>query len=212
MVFNKTCRTLSIYNFNEILLNKDLRFLIKGFDEYEQDDLILSESEEAEARDIYKSIIYEHAELTANNTIISKYKSEFLIESYEFKYKQALTILDLYSNYKDINLLLIFNRLGFKFSEVEDVNQQVEKIITSLKKLKTKISVLKIKHEEKFEKELNKGDEKLEHVDRLDAEALALELSLNLGYSINTKKTSVSKWITMWNISNKRNSKNNGKS
>ena len=147
-----------------------------------------------------------------NNTIISKYKSEFLIESYEFKYKQALTILDLYSNYKDINLLLIFNRLGFKFSEVEDVNQQVEKIITSLKKLKTKINVLKIKHEEKFEKELNKGDEKLERVDRLDAEALALELSLNLGYSINTKKTSVSKWITMWNISNKRNSKNNGKS
>lgn len=212
MVFNKTCRTLSIYNFNEILLNKDLRFLIKGFDEYVQDDLILSESEEAEARDIYKSIIYEHAELTANNTIISKYKSEFLIESYEFKYKQALTILDLYSNYKDINLLLIFNRLGFKFSKEEDVNQQVEKIITSLKKLKTKISVLKIKHEEKFEKELNKGDEKLKRVDRLDAEALALELSLNLGYSINTKKTSVSKWITMWNISNKRNSKNNGKS
>lgn len=212
MVFNKTCRTLSIYNFNEILLNKDLRFLIKGFDEYGQDDLILSESEEAEARDIYKSIIYEHAELTANNTIISKYKSEFLIESYEFKYKQALTILDLYSNYKDINLLLIFNRLGFKFSKEEDVNQQVEKIITSLKKLKTKISVLKIKHEEKFEKELNKGDEKLKRVDRLDAEALALELSLNLGYSINTKKTSVSKWITMWNISNKRNSKNNGKS
>ena len=71
---------------------------------------------------------------------------------------------------------------------------------------------MKIKHEEKFEKELNKGDEKLERVDRLDAEALALELSLNIGYSINTKKTSVSKWITMWNISNKRNSKNNGKS
>jgi len=211
MVFHKTCRTLPIYNFNEILLSKDLRFLIKGFDEDVQEDLELSSTELISAHDIYKSIIYEYAELTANNSIISKYKSEFLINSHMFRYEQAVNILDLYSKYKDIKLLNILNRLEIRFKEDEDVNEQISKITKKLRGLKTNVDVLKIKHSNKFEKDLKVGEEKIEHVDRLDSEAIALELNLKLGYSLNTKKISVSRWVTMWNISNKIKSKDNGK-
>jgi len=206
MNFHKTCKTLPIYNFNEILLNKDLRFLIKDFDEYDNEDLVLSSKEICVLQDAYKKIIYEYSELTSNNSVISRYKSEFKISELIFIYENSIKLIEMYSEYKDINLLKLLNKLSFNFNEENGINTELNRITKSIRALKTKIDILKLKHKEKFEKENHKTDSDVKYVNRLEHEAIALELSLKLNYSLNLKTLSTSKWVMMWNISNKKNS------
>lgn len=204
MKFHKTCKTLPIYNFNEILKANDLRFLVKDYDEYEDEEFKLVGEETAEATAIFKSIIYEYSELTFNREILLNYNSQIKIVKEEFKYSITEKILNNYNEFENEIVLTVLPNIGWNFDIDGDIEMQLVSIIGSMKKLKTKISILKLKYEEKF-KNKNKKQEDAELYDKLDEETISLELSLKLSYSIDTKKTSVSKWISMWNISNKLN-------
>jgi len=210
MKAHKSCRSLPIYNFNEILKTSDLRFLIKDFDEFADDNKELSSSELNELEAIYKNIIYEYSELTKNKKIIANYKSRILIVENEFKYNTSIQILDLYTKTLDLDVLKLLNRLDWKINFEKEADPQVSKVISDLSSLKTKIAILKVKHDERFKD--NETKEDTEYIDRLDSEAISLELGLKLSYSINTRLMSVSRWISMWNICNALNSKNNGES
>lgn len=214
MEFHKTCRELSIYNFNEILKTNNLCFLLKEYDEYSEKQVVIIGSDLVMAKKIYKEIIYEYSELTFNKNVMLSYNFQINIEKEEFKYNLTEKILNNYSEFEDVNVLYLLNDLGWKFSDdysYLSIEEQLKIIIASMRKLKTKIDLLKVKYNAKFnnKQNINVNEEEIVFIDKLDQEAISLELNLGLSYSIDTKKTSVSKWISMWNISNKRNEKLN---
>jgi len=204
MEFYKTCKTLPIYNFNEILRANDLRFLSKDFDDLEDEDFKLGVEETIEARGLYREIIYEYSAITKNRHLMLSYNSDMKIKEEEFNYMIIERVLKNYEENEDENVLDILNRVGIVFKVTEEIEPQVVKAITHAKRLKTKIKLMKLKHADKFNKKA-KTNLKDEVIDKLDEEAISLEISLKISYSIDTRKTSVSKWVHMWNVAGRIN-------
>ena len=150
MEFYKTCRTLSIYAFNEILKANDLRFLIKGYDEYSEKEIKLFGDDLIEANEIFKDIVYEYSELTFNRSVLQNYVSQINIEKEEFRYSVTEKILNFYSESEDLNVLAMLNKLDWNLDIEADINKQIENIVASMKRFKTKINVLKLKYQDKF--------------------------------------------------------------
>lgn len=208
MEFLKTCKTLSIYSFNEIVKSNDFRYLIKDFLEHEYDDdeekFKLGVDEVIEARGIFREILYEYSAITANRHIMLKYFAEIKIVEEEFKYMIIQRVLENYSTYGDVEVLELLNKIGISFSADLEIEPQIIKAVGVAKRLKTKIAVLKNKFDEKFNKHI-KDRIKDEVIDKLDEEAIELSIALKLSYAIDTRKTSVSKWVSMHSVANKMN-------
>lgn len=206
MEFFKTCKMLPIYNFNEVLKTNDFRFLVKGFEEFEdeEENFKLGVDETIEARGIFKEILYEYSALTANRHIMLKYNAEIKIKEEEFKYMIIERVLDNYVNHGDVAVLELLNKINIRFDSNGDIEEQITKVILIAKRLKTKISLMIVKFNEKFNRNI-KQRIKDEIIDRLEEEAIELSIALKIGYAINTKKTSVKQWISMWNVAGKIN-------
>ena len=97
----------------------------------------------------------------------------------------------------------IFRMLKSKYLKETLISLFLLKVYNNIK-FKTKINILKLKHNEKFKKKINVNNENT-YIDVLDSEAISLEIALKISHSIDTKNTSVSKWISMWNIASKMN-------
>lgn len=209
MEFYKSCKSLSIYSFNEILKAGDLRFLIKEYDEYREEEFKLVGADLEEATELFKNIVYEYSELTINRSLLSNFGSQINITKEEFRYNLTEKILNFYTESNDLDILNILNNIGWSIDISNDINNQIKYIVASMRKLRTKISILKIKYEEKF-KNKTKDDKEDVFIDKLESDAIALEIALKISYPIDTKKTSVSKWVNMWNVADRMNkSKNN---
>jgi len=209
MEFYKSCKTLSIYAFNEILKGGDLRFLIKEYDEYSEEEIKLVGVYLDEATELFKNILYEYSEITTNRSLLSSFGSQINITKEEFRYNLTEKILNFYAESNDLDILNILNNLEWKIDISSDVNSQIKTIVASMRKLKTKINILKIKYEEKFKNKTKDSKEDV-FIDKLESDAIALEIALKISYSIDTKKTSISKWVSMWNVADRMNkSKNN---
>lgn len=204
MEFHKTCRTLSIFAFNEVIKTDDFRYLLKDFDDMYEDDFKLGLDDVVEARGIFKEILYEYAALTANRQLLMKYNSEFNIKKEEFRYNIAENVLKNFVDYGDKSVLALLNTLEIPFDIEGDIEAQLVKTTRFMRAFGTRIKIMKIKHDEKFNRNINKRI-KDEVVDNLDEEATMLEVSLKLSYSIDTRKVSVKKWIDMWNVAARMN-------
>ncbi len=206
MEFHKTCKTLPIYNFNEVVKKEDLRYLIKDFDEYLEEDekFKLGVEHVIEARGILKEIMYEYSALTGNKNLLLSYQAQIKIKEEEFRYMIAEKILANFAEFEDVEVLMVLNSINIPFHLELDIEAQVVSAIRYLKRLKTRISVMNINYDQKFKKN---AKQKLsgEVIDNLDQEAIELEIALKISYSIDTKKTSVSKWINMWNVASRIN-------
>src|SRR6478609_4865128 len=125
MEFFKTCKVLPIYNFNQVLLSNDLRFLTKEYDEFEGDDFKLGVEDTIAARGILKEIMYEYSALTANRNIIQNYLSQMKIEEFEFRYMIAEKILKNFEEFEQVEVLEILNGVGFRFDIKGDIEAQI---------------------------------------------------------------------------------------
>lgn len=208
MEFYKTCKTLSIYSFNEILKDNDFRYLIKGFLEFEDDDdeekFKLGVEETIEARGIFREILYEYSAITANRHIMLKYYAEIKIKEEEFRYFIIESILKNYEEFECEDVLEILNRIDIKFDIEGNIEQQILGVLIKAKRLRTKIALLKSKYNEKFNKNI-KNRVKEEVIDKLEEEAIQLGIALKLSYEINTRQISVQKWVNMWSVAGKMN-------
>ncbi len=207
MKFHKSVRTLSIYSFNELVKSNDLRFLLASFDQWQDEDLILSIEEIKEAKQISEDIFYQYAELTNNYKMLAEYKAKFIIVEAEYRYDVTLKVLEFYLLSRDVEILDSLNKLQWKFDKNENIDEQLQSISQSMRGLKTKLDLLKVKFKNKYGAKEDKKEEAIKFVDRLDKEAIELELGLKLNYSINTKLTTVSRWVNMCNMLTDRNSK-----
>jgi hypothetical protein len=200
--FHKTCKTLPIYNFNELVKASDVRYLLVDWNEYEEDDLNLSDVELFEGHEILNNIFYEYSELTSNFKVLSEYRTKINILKEEFIYDTTCKVLEFYLQSKDVEILNVLPRLKWDFDITQNIDEQLNKISLKMRSLKTKIDLLKIKYAQKYESKTK--DDKATHTDRLEKDALMLELNLKLNYSIDTRKISVSRWIGMCNLASEK--------
>lgn len=208
MEFYKTCKTLSIYSFNELLKTNDFRYLIKGFLDFEDDEdndkFKLGLEDVIEARGVFREILYEYSAITANRHIMLKYYAEIKIKEEEFRYFIIESILKNYEEFECEDVLETLNRIGIKFDIEGNIEQQILNVLIKAKRLKTKIALLKSRYKEKFNSDI-KTRAKQDVTDKLEEEAIQLCISLKLGYEINTRQTSVQKWVNMWSVAGKIN-------
>lgn len=190
LIYNN-CDELPIYYFYKILDEKNVGYLYKDYNGKE-----LSVEEKVNLEHIFNSILYEYSELTFNRKILNKFNSELKILDLEFKYDTCQKILELYSVDEDFEILEMLNRFNYNVSQKRNIENQVNMVIKSLKGLKNKIKIEKANYIKK-----NKVNDDIKI--NLDDQATSLEMNLKIGYRLDTKIISVSKWISLTNAQEK---------
>ena len=207
MKFYKSCRTIDIYSFLSLLELKDMNFLIVDYDEFSDTKIVLTDEEMDEAKVIFKELMQEYSEIIADKSIINNYNAQIIIEKNVFKYEMTLIVIKNFLEHEDKNVLDCLNELGWDFNVKGDIDIHLKKIAASMRLFKTKIDLLKLKYDDKFGKKFKLGggeSELASKLSRLESDATDLEIALSLGYQIDIKKTSVTKWISLFNAANKK--------
>lgn len=192
MKYYKTCSTLPIFNFYQILDTNNLSYLIQGYED--GDKHVLNN----ELKGVFETIIQEYSELTSNTEVIFNLELQTLILEYEFVRDVLQNTLNLYSTSNDFSILSLLEPFNIFIKKDGNLETQLKKVIKKIKGLNNKIRINKDKHAKRFKK--NNDTVKT----NLDKEALQLELNLSLGREINTKTTTVTKWINMIEISKEK--------
>jgi len=163
--------------------------LIKDFYSKKLDGEKYKEYENNEVlKNTFYSILSEYNEMTQNKKVIKSYKSQLRFDLIYLEYELCKSNLELYEATRDLEFLELLNDFNWGFDRTKNINEQLKKFITKLKRLKMKVQILKIKHEKKFEQNNHSS---------LDSRALSLERILNLSYNIDVKKTSVERWVNI---------------
>ena len=191
--YYKSCSVLPIYNFYKIVDENNLNFLVKGYEDGDNDV-----EDKGESEFIIQEILEEYSELTSSKEILVGLNSQILITEYEFERDFLKQALDVYNETEDLEVLSILSEFGFDIDEAKDFDAFLNIVISRIKGLNNKIRINKVKYANRFKQEI-------EEIKRnLDKEALMLEMSLELGREIDTLKTSVSKWVNMINVSKEK--------
>lgn len=199
MKLHSSCSSLSIYSFYKIIDTNDYRYLLKNFDdENDEQKIELTIIEEHELIIIFEKILNEYNKLNIDRKLIKKLRAQIEIKYLESKYKATSKILKMYSIYDSIEVLVLLNDIGWVFKIDEDIDTQITKIINQCKGLKNRIKIAKINYTKEF-----KEKEGAIEID-LDEEAALLEINLGLSYFIDIRVISVKRWINLKKINKKR--------
>lgn len=184
-----SCSTLSKFAFDEIILTNDFRWLVKGYNGEGGFDIEDTKPFEK----IFEKILKQYLSLSADKTEIKNLKTQLLISQMEFKYKATIEILNLYSKFQEIEVLLLLKDLNWDLDTSKSLGPQIDRISKLLIGLKMKIKIQKANYSKKQKTKEDILSEKIS----LDKEALYLESNLDLGYNINPRKTSCERWINL---------------
>ena len=196
----KSCSTLPIKNFFQIIETEDLRYLTKKFD-FENSKLKLNEEDLNALNLIWENIYFEYSELTSNHTLRSILKKQCLIEEWSTIYDVITKCVELYDFYGETEALELINKLehkSYKINLQKPLGKQLIKIDSQMKGLKNKIKIFKIKLVKSVK------DDKEEVKSNLERDALYLERNLELKRAINVQKTPVKTWVEMLELSKEK--------
>jgi len=202
MLIKKDVNSVSIYDFCMISKNKDFRYLIRNFNE-DDEDSYLEYRHDSDLMTIYAELVKEHKVLTDDIKSLRRSKADFEISELKLRYSIASRLLDIYNESSEIEVLECFPDLGYAFNKFELVGPQLDSILKALIGLKNTIKIKEVnfKHKYKISDEEEDDDESYDLIKDLDAKALSLEAELELGYKINVKKTSILRWTNLINRS-----------
>lgn len=190
MVIYKSCNSIPIYNFYQIIDTNDYRFMIKDYEPEEERPIEIGESKSLELAELFKGIVAEYSELTMNQKVLADYNKQILIEYLEFEYNTCVQILELYQEFDSFEVVVLLREFGHQV-EAESLEANLKKINNKLKGLKNKIRIHKINYAKKLDNKKNKSKRDLVR------DAMSYEQILDLKYSIDIKNTSVKKWLTI---------------
>jgi len=197
MKIYKTCAELPIYNFVCISEKKEYRFLIKEFNEDENN--LIEHKNSNELKSVFDTIEKEYKGLIASKKMLRREKELFLIMELSARYSIGTELLTMYREYKQIEILISLGKIkGLFFNENEPIAPQIKKMIASLFGLKNRLKIMESNFKAKYKTEEKKEEGNI--LLDLDKRALSLELYLETGYKIDTKKTSVLRWVNLEDI------------
>ena len=190
MELHTSCSTLPIYSLHKIIETLDFRYLLKGYFGGDVPPVI---EDTTPFEKIFKKIIDEFNIMSSEKLELKNIKHQILIANLEFKYTATTEVLKLYSEYPEIEVLVLLNDLGWAFDTSKTIGPQIDKISKACVGLKMKIKIQKASFSKKYEAKEKKTKEGVS----LDKEALYLESNLELGYHLDTKTTSCERWCNL---------------
>ena len=196
----KSCSTLPVKNFFQIIETDDLRYLTKKFD-IENSKLKLSNDDIVALSFIWEEIYFEYCEITSNHKLKSILKKQCLIQEWETIYYVVTKCINIFDTYGTKESLDLINRLNDKKYQInldKPLGIQLNKLDNKMKGLKNKIKIFKIKL-------VNSVKEDKEEVkNNLERDALYLERNLDLKRAIDISKTPIKTWVQMIELSKEK--------
>jgi len=204
----KDCSDLSIKKFDIIYKTNDFRYLIVGWDGYEEIEVPKGANER------WQDIRNEWIDLLDNNVIAYYYQlvleSVYLQTRYNVV-KQLLNMIWMRDEFDEEAEKIYVGALAewkYKWNPKQNKTKEMERLLKQLKRSENKIE-LKLDELEKLKKENDITDD----VSSLEKQAVALE-QITGKNNIDTEITSVRKWVEITKLSesiNEQRRKANGK-
>lgn len=205
----KSCKTLWMRNFYEILDTNDFRWLLIDFDE--NSDIELDHKQKVELEEQWKVIFNDYVELKGDKNIIDDLRKRAQIANLQNRMFFGVSLLNLLiKNPKTPKLNEIIDELAewkFRIDKKQNLSKEVEKIVKQLKAVRTRINIELSKYKEKQEK--YKKQEKHD----INDQTINIAKILDLKYPILTSETTVSQWLSYCKNANnviKQQKKKNG--
>ena len=187
----KSCKTLFMYNFYEILDTQDYRWLVTDYNE--NSDLELTDNQKEELEVLWKEIFNEYIELKGDQKIINSLRKRALIANLQNRLYFGATLLKLIAkNPKSKNLEDIINELAkwkFRLDKEKPLPKEIEKVTKQLKSLRTRLNMEISRYTSELEKQ-----QKQEKTN-IDEQAINVGKTLDLKYPIISKETTVTQWL-----------------
>lgn len=184
----KTCRTLSMFLFYEILDTGDYKYLIEDYENLE-----INEELKSKLDIIWSNLFKEYITLKDDKEVRLSFKQLAIIDKLEKKLvicKSLIEGLIYQSTTKgQIKYIKELSAWGYPIDCNKPLKDEIDRIIRNLKTLRSSIGIKRAQFEKTHKKELTQ--EKI----NLDKEVVNVEQTLGGGKSIDPEKTMVSKWI-----------------
>ena len=203
--YYRNCDELPIYNFYKVLETNELCYLYLDYDGYEKMKVI------EVLGGVWEGIYEEYLKLVGDNTTILYYEVVNNLLYLETRYSVVSTLLQqivMGRMDKDMLRAYILQLREWKYyiDDEKPLNDEISRMVRQLKASENRI---RLKKEEKKQLETAKSNEKMSLIDQ----QVKLEQALSRN-EIDTKRTVVSKWITMIKevkLINDQRKKQNGK-
>lgn len=196
----KDCSEIPIFNFFELVKEKDLQLLLRpGHD--------LKDFDVNELSQVVIDMLREYNAITDNTKLMREYQDKLDIEYYEARYNMSKKIISLYLEHNEIEVLLLLKDLQWQLNELESIGPQLKRIQRNLIGLSNKIKIKKANFVKKYKRTV--GDEN--DSSDLEKQILYLESSIPLHYKIDIYTDSIKRFV-YWNeiLENKNKQLNNG--
>ena len=186
MKIYKSCKTLSIFRFYEILDTKDYKYLI---DDYENTEI--TDDLQNDLDNIWSEIFKEYIVLKDDKQIRTSFKKLAYISKLETKLSICISLLNalVEQTTKEAQKKYIkeLSAWGYPINQNKPIQDEINRIIRNFKTLKSSIKIKKNEYNKEYKKELTQ-----EKID-IDEQVVNVEQALN--NSIDSNSTTVSKWI-----------------
>lgn len=199
MIICKNCDTVTVYAFYKSIQDKDLRFLIRDYEEeylFVGKELALSEKLENELKEAMNDIVNEYNRMNVDSKEVKRLKAEYNIEYLTGQYELANNLLNLYNEYGNIEILLVLKDLGFNIDLSKGVEFTVKQVVRRVKFLGNKIRIEKAK----YANENKQSNEDKDLIKELRKRAILISSNLGLGTVVDIKKTSLSDWSSFMEL------------
>lgn len=188
--YYRNCDELSVYNFHKVLETNNYSYLIVGFDDYKE-----VKFDEKEADELWGNIYEEYCRLTKNNKSLLYFAifQELLYLKTRYQVARILLMQLSNGNNKEEFVLDCIERLKewkYKIDKEKPLKDELARMIHQLKVSENKIHI----------KQSELEDLKVDEGEKLSLIEQNVKLELALGKNkINTKKTSVSEHVALFN-------------
>ena len=192
--YYKTCKTLPLYNFYEILNTKDLLWLVKGYD----DDF---SKEEVDAIDgdflfsLWNDIHTEYGGLFKSGPDTKKYLKIAQITEMECEVSCIRDLMDFLKIRESTEIRAELDSWGYDGDDLEKTEQKV-------KQLEFKISIFRSKNKDLIDPEVKEEVEDKTY--DMFADIVAVESAFQGSVKIDPFKDTVSRWVNYILLAEKR--------
>jgi hypothetical protein len=201
---HKSCSTIPIYSFYEILKTDDYRYLIKDyFGENKKAYTKLKHSKKL--RLIFETILKQFILISDKNNSgfeikkVNDFKNKLLLTELRLKYNTTSKILNIYSSNESLELLLLLVEVGWEFDVDLPYGPQIDKISKACLGLKNQI---KIKEASLNNKAIVKKSNNKEI--SLSKQAIYLQNNLGLNYFLDVRVCTAEAWLNLLSLDDEK--------
>ena len=207
----KGCGDMPIYNFMMYLGKFDLKYLIIDYNSHA--DTHLSTFIKVNKEVLEKTMMdarTEYSALTFNKKELIKKKEVAQMMFLEAKYNVIVKIIEIYLDTGDFSVFsAVLEEFSIVMNEQENISKQIKKLTSICTGLKMKLNIKTANFKIKYKiNDIDITEDVNEGVDgtakSLDQQALMLENNLETGYKIETKETSVLRWVNLLEMNERK--------